>query len=163
MQIDAGLDTGDMLLKCETEIGPEETAIELGARLARRGRRSAGRDAARARGGNDHAQPQDNDRRPRYAPILKKEDGRIDWSARARDHNRVTRARAVARGLHHLSRPARCIFGKRRCAGCGSRGAWADRREARCWWLPDEGSVELLEVQIEGRKRMCRGVPNGQQ
>ena len=34
MQIDAGLDTGDMLLKAETEIGPEETAVELGARLA---------------------------------------------------------------------------------------------------------------------------------
>ncbi len=34
MRIDAGLDTGDMLLKAETRIGPEETAIELGERLA---------------------------------------------------------------------------------------------------------------------------------
>src|SRR6185436_11936644 len=34
MRIDAGLDTGDMLLKAETPIGPDETAIELGARLA---------------------------------------------------------------------------------------------------------------------------------
>src|SRR5579859_2365544 len=34
MRIDAGLDTGDMLLKQETEIGPDETAIELGHRLA---------------------------------------------------------------------------------------------------------------------------------
>ncbi len=34
MRIDAGLDTGDMLLKWETEIGPEETAVELGERLA---------------------------------------------------------------------------------------------------------------------------------
>src|ERR1035437_4286745 len=34
MRIDAGLDTGDMLLKAETEIGPEENAVELGARLA---------------------------------------------------------------------------------------------------------------------------------
>ena len=37
MRIDAGLDTGDMLLKWETEIGPEETAVELGARLAEAG------------------------------------------------------------------------------------------------------------------------------
>jgi hypothetical protein len=37
MRIDAGLDTGDMLLKAETEIGPEETAVELGARLAAMG------------------------------------------------------------------------------------------------------------------------------
>src|SRR5688572_30593901 len=34
MRIDAGLDTGDMLLKAETEIDPEENAIELGRRLA---------------------------------------------------------------------------------------------------------------------------------
>ena len=37
MRIDAGLDTGDMLLKAETDIGPEETAVELGARLAAMG------------------------------------------------------------------------------------------------------------------------------
>src|SRR3954451_6935133 len=37
MQIDAGLDTGDMLLKSETAIGPEEDAFELGARLAPQG------------------------------------------------------------------------------------------------------------------------------
>ena len=49
MRIDAGLDTGDMLLKWETEIGPEETAVELGARLARCGRGAAGRNAALTR------------------------------------------------------------------------------------------------------------------
>ncbi len=35
MRIDAGLDTGDMLLKWETEIGPEEDALDLGRRLGR--------------------------------------------------------------------------------------------------------------------------------
>ena len=38
MRIDAGLDTGDMLLKRETEIGPEENAIEVGAAAGRDGR-----------------------------------------------------------------------------------------------------------------------------
>src|SRR6202051_2929893 len=37
MRIDAGLDTGEMLLRAETAIGPEETAIELGDRLAAMG------------------------------------------------------------------------------------------------------------------------------
>ena len=37
MRIDAGLDTGDMLLKAETEIAPDENAIELGRRLATMG------------------------------------------------------------------------------------------------------------------------------
>src|SRR5437763_1480260 len=37
MRIDAGLDTGDMLLKAETEVSPEENAIELAQRLAEMG------------------------------------------------------------------------------------------------------------------------------
>ena len=37
MRIDAGLDTGDMLLKWETDIGPQENAQELGERMARAG------------------------------------------------------------------------------------------------------------------------------
>src|SRR5207237_8742506 len=34
MRIDAGLDTGDILLQAETGIAPDETAVELGSRLA---------------------------------------------------------------------------------------------------------------------------------
>ena len=55
MQIDAGLDTGPMLLKYETDIGPDETAPELYARLIRSGRAADGgnsawtRNAARSR------------------------------------------------------------------------------------------------------------------
>ena len=47
MRIDAGLDTGDMLMKWETEIGPEEDALELGPRLARCRRAVVGGDAPR--------------------------------------------------------------------------------------------------------------------
>ena len=47
MRIDAGLDTGDMLLKAETEIGPEENAIELGRRLSTMGASLSGRSAGR--------------------------------------------------------------------------------------------------------------------
>ncbi len=45
MRIDAGMDTGDMLLKWETEIGPEEGALELGRRLAVAGAELAGSNA----------------------------------------------------------------------------------------------------------------------
>ena len=41
MQIDAGLDTGDMLLKAETEIGPEENAAGIGRTPGRHGCRSS--------------------------------------------------------------------------------------------------------------------------
>ena len=45
MQINAGLDTGDILLERETEIGPEETALELGERLVDDGCGFADRNA----------------------------------------------------------------------------------------------------------------------
>ncbi len=47
MRIDAGLDTGDMLLKWETAIEPEEDALTLGPRLAAAGADLLGGDAAR--------------------------------------------------------------------------------------------------------------------
>src|ERR1019366_9845341 len=77
MKIDAGLDTGDMLLKWETEIGEEETAVELGERLA-----IAGADLlARTLEGLPTLRPEpQDDSQATYAPILKKEDGHIDWN-----------------------------------------------------------------------------------
>lgn len=79
MRIDAGLDTGDMLLKSETAIQPEETAIELGRRLAQEGARLLVRTLAGLESGNI-AGEQQNDAEATFAPILKKEDGRIDWT-----------------------------------------------------------------------------------
>src|SRR5262249_42082573 len=82
MKINEGLDTGDMLLKWETQIGPEETAPELSTRLA-----DAGADlAVKTMAGLDQItlHPQD-DSLATYAPILKKEDGHIDWHRPARE------------------------------------------------------------------------------
>ena len=78
MRIDAGMDTGDILLRKEIEIGAKETAPELAARLSECGAAlmvdtlrglAAGTIAAKAQ---SHAESS-------YAPMLKKEDGRIDW------------------------------------------------------------------------------------
>jgi len=71
MKIDAGLDTGDMLLKWETEIGPEETAVELGERLAVAGADLLVRTLAEL----ENIVPEKQDEaQATYAPILKKED-----------------------------------------------------------------------------------------
>ncbi len=68
MQIDAGLDTGPMLLKYETEIGPDETSPELSCAAGGSGRAADGRDAARARGAaNLKPTPQD-DSQATFAP-----------------------------------------------------------------------------------------------
>ncbi len=151
MKIDAGLDTGDMLLKWETDIGPDETAVELGARLAQ-----AGADLlVRTLAGLDSIVPQKQDgAEATYAPILTKEDGHIDWSMSAEEI--VNRVRGFLpwpgcfgslRGLRlHIwrAKPAGGSFppgqlhvaGKKLYAGC------------------KDGAIELLEVQLEGKKKM---------
>src|ERR1035438_8444989 len=89
MRIDAGLDTGDMLLKAETAIGPEENAVELGERLAVMGALLMAETLEGLRSGRIVPEKQD-DAQATLAPLLKKEDGAIDWSEAARAiHNRV--------------------------------------------------------------------------
>jgi methionyl-tRNA formyltransferase len=89
MFMDVGLDTGDMLVKRVTPIGPLETAGELHERLARLGREAMDETLERLCAGTLLRQPQD-DALTCYAPMLKKEDGRIDWSRPATElHNQV--------------------------------------------------------------------------
>jgi methionyl-tRNA formyltransferase len=82
MLMDVGLDTGDMLVKRTTPIGPEETAGELHDRLAPLGREAMVETLDRLCAGTLVPVPQD-DALSTYAPMLKKEDGRIDWNRSA--------------------------------------------------------------------------------
>src|SRR5215472_1581922 len=71
MRIDAGLDTGDMLLKAETPIGPEENAIELGRRLAVIGADLLVETLQKLK---EIVPQKQDDSQSTYAPLLKKED-----------------------------------------------------------------------------------------
>jgi methionyl-tRNA formyltransferase len=89
MQIDAGLDTGPMLLKHETKIAPDETAPQLYARLAEAGAPLMVETLCGLERGTITPTPQDNSQAT-LAPPLKKEDGRIDWSLPAQKiYNRI--------------------------------------------------------------------------
>ena len=79
MLIDEGLDTGPTLLARATPIGPEETAPELEARLGPLGAQLLLETLDGLARGALRAQPQDH-ARATLAPILQKEDGRIDWT-----------------------------------------------------------------------------------
>lgn len=79
MRIDAGLDTGPLLLRHETEIAPDETAPELGERLAEAGAPLVAETLRGLDRGTLHAEAQDGSQAS-FAPPLKKEDGRIDWT-----------------------------------------------------------------------------------
>lgn len=79
MYMDVGLDTGDMLVKRELEIGDNETAGELHDRLALLGREAMEETLKKICDGTLTAEQQD-DSLSCYAPMMKKEDGRIDWN-----------------------------------------------------------------------------------
>jgi methionyl-tRNA formyltransferase len=152
MKIDAGLDTGAMLLRWETEIGAEETAVELSARLAPAGADLLVRTLSEL---STIAPEIQNDAQATLAPILKREDGHIDWTARPQEIlNRVRGFQPwpgaygflkghrfhIWRGAsaeRQLAPGALSVEGRRLFAGCGA------------------GSIELLEIQLEGKKRMA--------
>lgn len=89
MQIDAGLDTGDMLLRARVAIEADETTPQLSARLAPLGADLLIKAIAQLEAGTAIAEKQ-NDDDATLAPVLQKEDGRIDWSRTARQiYNRL--------------------------------------------------------------------------
>jgi methionyl-tRNA formyltransferase len=89
MRIDAGMDTGEMLLQKEFEIGAKETTPELAERLAEAGAPLMLETLRSLAEGKLHGHAQNNDDAT-YAPLLKKEDGRIDWTRRADEiYNRM--------------------------------------------------------------------------
>ncbi len=79
MQMEKGLDTGDMLLKCETEIGEYETADELHDRLMVMGADLLIETIKCLEEGTLKPEKQ-NDEESSYAPMISKETAKIDWS-----------------------------------------------------------------------------------
>jgi methionyl-tRNA formyltransferase len=155
MRIDAGLDTGDILLQRETPIGPEETAIELLARLAATGADLLIETLAGLRNGTLAARKQDSSKAS-LAPILKKEDGRIDWTRPAAEiHNRV-RGFFPWPGCHTRLRGKTLEIWKSRIAepGAGRSGSVHAHHGRLLVSCGDATTLEILELQLEGRKKM---------
>ena len=82
MRINAGLDTGDILLQEETHIAPDDTAVTVAARLSQSGAELMVKTLAAL--GNGSVEPRKQDEtRASLAPVLKKDDGRIDFGRSA--------------------------------------------------------------------------------
>ncbi len=104
MRIDAGLDTGDILLQSDERIQPEDTALTLAPRLAQTGAELMISTLAGLKNGAITPRPQ-NDSQATLAPILRREDGLIDFLAYRAGHlEPVAGLSAVARSIHLLSR-----------------------------------------------------------
>lgn len=91
MQMDAGLDTGAMLLKESVDIAPDETGETLHDKLAAIGGPLLLRALRGFMSGEITPEPQ-NDDRATYARQIKKEEGEINWEATAIEIDRHVRA-----------------------------------------------------------------------
>ncbi len=155
MLMDVGLDTGPMLLKRSIPIGEQETAGELHDRLALLGAETMAETLERLLAGTLAPEAQD-DALSTYAPMLKKEDGRIDWRRSAAEiHNQV-------RGLDPWPGAYTALGGETlKIArtlpehGKGEPGtvvaAGADGVRIAC----GQGILQVGELQLPGKKRLA--------
>src|SRR5215469_14182207 len=153
MRIDAGLDTGDILLQQELRIAADATSETIAPEFAALGANLMVETLRGLHSGSIHSRKQD-DSLASLAPILKKEDGLIDFSRSASEiYNRLrgfqpwpgayTRFRGKtleimkARPLDESRPPAELsVHGSRLLVGCAQGSA-----------------LELIEIQLEGKKR----------
>jgi methionyl-tRNA formyltransferase len=181
MRMDEGLDTGALYLQRALPIGDDETAPQVLARLAPLGAELLGETLARL----DELEPRpQREEDATHAPILRREDGLIDWNASAFEIDRRARGFQPWPNAHTHFRGQRLVIYHtvpRNAPGEPASGAQADdiaTAQADATTLAGEiraahgddlevacgGStrLRLSEVQLEGKRRMnARDFING--
>ena len=166
MWMDEGMDTGDILLSSRVPIRPDDTSGSLHRRLADVGAQLLIETLTRLKSGDLVGKPQDKSGAT-YAPLLKKEGGRIDWTKDAKSVD------AFIRGMTPWPGAFTFIFGKRlkilkaedlrkstrKKPGSVLEGFPGDFNVAT-----GRGTLALKEVQLESAKRLriedfLRGCP----
>lgn len=155
MQIDAGLDTGDILLQSETNIGPEETSVDVAERLSHLGAALLLRTLEALAARSIEPQPQD-DALATLAPLLRKQDGMIQWAQPAQAIHDVVRGLQPWPGAHTTFRGQPLRLWRTRPAGVATDLAPGTLViDSGLFAATGQGQLlELLEVQAEGRKRV---------
>ena len=159
MYMDEGLDTGDILLQRTIDILPGDTGGSLHDRLAKVAPEALLESLELLAKGGAPRIPQDN-ALATYAPKLKREDGKIDWTEPAEVIERKIRAfnpwpgafmTISTNGTHNLK-----IF-----SADGRRSSRDTRRnlesENDLVVAAGNGALSLREVQLEGKRRMSAG------
>jgi methionyl-tRNA formyltransferase len=165
MKMDVGLDTGDILLQRETKIGKDENAIELMQRLSILGADLLSETLAMFDELKPHSQ---NDADATFAPIMKKEDGLIDWKKTAREiSNQVRGFQPFPSSYTFLQEKKMTIWKTNEVPSPKSQvPSLGEILEARGDELvvlcENDSALKILELQIEGKRRMsARDFLNG--
>jgi methionyl-tRNA formyltransferase len=157
MQMDEGMDTGAMLEQLSTEIGADETGGELAERLSALGALAVRKGLPTYVSGGYVPTAQDH-ARATLAPILKKEDGRIDFTRPARavhDHVRGMSPWPGAFTTSHgknLKVHATRVRDLPRAAITPAAGTVVLADKSRVVVACGERAIELVRVQLEGKK-----------
>ncbi len=166
MKMDKGLDTGDILLQSETEIGDNEDAIELMARLSFEGATLLSETLKNLENIEPRKQTDEN---ASYAPILAKENGRIFWDSRAET------IRNHIRGFQPFPTAFASFQNKKFTIWKAEIADFPFDEEIKTGTIVKverddfivacggNSALKLLEIQIEGKRRMnVRDFLNGQ-
>jgi methionyl-tRNA formyltransferase len=157
MRIDAGLDTGDILLQQELPIARDDTAETLAPRLASIGADLMVETLRSLQAGTVPPRPQDN-AQATLAPILKKEDGLMDFSRSATEIlNRIRGFQPWPGAYTKFRGKTLQIIQARKATGApppAELDLQADHLLVGCG---HNTSLELLEIQLEGKKRSSAG------
>ena len=157
MRINAGMDTGDMLLQKEIEIAPHETAPQLAARMSEAGAPLM-LETLRGLVDGSVTTKEQNDELATYAPLLKKEDGRINWTRRAVEIANHIRGFDPWPGAFTTFRGKTCqLWGEaipgRTDGGCSGHVAALAEGELRVA-CGDTTVLRVEAVKLEGRSKV---------
>jgi len=156
MRIDVGMDTGEMLLQERMHIGPDETSPDLAARLAEGGALLMTETLRRLEKGELVGRSQDRSQ-VTLAPMLKREDGRIEWSRTAAQIYNRMRGFALWPGAYSEFRGQTChLWGKPAAEGKadGAEGTLLVGKDGFRVVCGGGSLLEVLTVKQEGRKQI---------
>jgi methionyl-tRNA formyltransferase len=153
MRIDAGLDTGDILLQQELAIAAEDTAETLAPRLAAMGADILVETLRGVEAGTIQPRPQDNSQSS-LAPILKKEDGLADFSRPASEIANRIRGFQPWPGVYTRFRGKNLQILKANAASSSAPISELQTIESRLLvGCGKNTAIEIIELQLEGKKR----------
>lgn len=154
MLMDPGLDTGPMLLKRSTAIGENEDIVALHDRMSLMGAELLAETLDGLRTGRVEPEEQDNSLTC-YAPLLKKEDGLIDWQRDARAIHNQVRGMAVWPGAYTaLDGQILKLYRTRVGQGNGLPGSVLRAAKGVFEVACLSGSLLIEELQLAGKKRL---------
>ncbi|MFE3836836.1 methionyl-tRNA formyltransferase [Pseudogemmobacter sonorensis] len=148
MQMEAGLDTGPVLLRAPTPIGPEETTAELHDRLSAMGAEAIVEALARLPDLEPVPQPEVG---VTYAAKINKAEARVDWRRPADEVARLIRGLSPFPGAWTMAGAERVkLLRARPVPGQGAPGQVLSGFTIAC----GAGAVEITEAQREGKRPM---------